>query len=413
MAMIHLLLSLVQANLSFLCASDAKTKQFGVFVSSTDSRYAFASGYKNSTDGSFISVTGTGFGKFAEYVDGEDFIFPSDKYPNMFSGSKHLCHVYHIDEKKRVYYVTSSHTRQFFAGLDTNWSSDTKNCPIEVLEIREMYKRIFRSENPSLALKGSKSEYPMSFQVTFNATHLHSSTDGGVLVEVLDKGGADFGFKQVQVEEGLEVIDYGRQIAVPMEEIHTREIHTYSGSFTKNGASGETQIFMRIYVRWFQRKMMKFYVVESFTDALTGCPGIIGTVSTQKFLSGCCNFRRNKFDYFQLEWEDFKYEDHWYTKPWFFYLPGGSKSERRKFKVRDEDDVNEDAKLIEFSYNKEVLGKFCVWKESGIKGQLMSGFQWRSLDGKDHRRQIYLMLLDRKVKSNKLEISVIGCGPLS
>jgi hypothetical protein len=392
-------------QLSFSCALNPSKNQFGVFSYANDGQYAFATGVTNLSDTSFTYLTGTGFGKFSEYVDGKHFVFPSDKYPGMFSGSRHIHRRFTRGSYDGPVYDNDEH---FLQGSKVAWS---ENCQLnELSKIKEIYTNVYKRFHltPMVGLPGG-------FQGRFNETHLYVKSDEQSYLFMLEGP-----FSEI-VANDPKKNDWASEFSRPVlqDEIFNVYYTTYSGSFRSSKFFEQYTVFMRIFKLWSDRKMVKFYVVGADIDPHTGEGILTGTISTQKFLNGCCNY--NVFwlkNNFEVSWENIKFENHWYwITASFTYSPpkfllGDVEFEMTATKVTD---LNDNVKQLQKVYDEKIVGKTCEWLETETRGQLVAGFQWLSLKqakkGGREIKQIYLSVISRG--NNQIEYVVNGCGPLA
>jgi hypothetical protein len=384
-------------SIALLCST--RSKQFGIHMRNSDGHSAFVSG-KIAEDG-FVEFIGTEFGRFSEYVDGDGFVFPADKYPGLISASKHISHTYVYEYQK--YFRLKEIVRNDHHVFARNKSTWTESCPKEAGKIKEIYNKLLDRLN----LKTILYAYPGSFYARFNQTHLFVNVNNQSRLFNLDDT-----FTEVLTHDSkpLSIPKDLKQPAV-VDDIFTEDYDTYTGSFTEYGPSkAEIAVFMRVYKQGKTRKMVILFVAGSFTDTLTGLPAIAGTVTTQKFINGCCEYRNFAFkNNFQITWDKFKFEDHWYWSYAKFFItpPKNSihkEAETRVLKARLVHDVNENVKDLQNVYNEHIIGKSCVWLETGIQGILVSGFQW--LSGNEIK-QIYLIIV------NNDDYKIDGCGPIA
>jgi hypothetical protein len=396
------------------CAYKPSTGQFGVFVTTELGSYGFMSGTVHSD--TVISATGTGTGKFRDYIQGDDFVFPSDKFPGLLSGSRYKSFTYKQDYRQRRVGLDAINEQHYFNGEVNSWSR--KSCVIPILENLEIiYRKLIGTkiavknreylfneglsvssvtEDPAhqipLHLKLDQAKYQLHIQIG------HDDDQGNSVVLYV---GSTHKFDLLMNIPALQI-----SLLKPsqMSPIYSEEVTMYRADFQNGPNGGHTTVFIVLNWLWREHKAVQFLSVERLHDKKAGLTALLATGMRQKFIKSCCKYVRHAQGGLEVSWNDYKYEDHWYWWSRILYFKGTSRS----IKAYEVYEISKDIDKMKRVYEGNMMGKYCVWEQSGVKGRLVADFQWVSVDGKI-MKEITMRAVYRNENDPSPHISIDGC----
>jgi hypothetical protein len=401
-------MTVLSNSLAVSCAY--KSGEFGVIMRDLKlGLTAFASGTVSEES---LTMIGTGFDSFSEYLNDRDFIFPSDKYPGLYSASNYVSYKYTYDFRGKKKSIIKAVEHPSFLGEKCVWSAQA--CPAVFMKLLDIYKNSLVGKEATVdgvpfMLKPGFFARNVKTDMSRDFLHIHFDQEkerGHIFLGAEKRFFGAFN-SQGNIETILSskpefpILFKTNPYLIP--EISTEETLIYEVKFKPGPNKGSAEVYVKFFYLWKLKKSVKFFLVEEVKDPETAKIAIVGSIGRQKFIEGCCRYKKYSSGGLEVSWGDFKFEDHWHWTTSIVYY--NTKPLRRSIKTYRKYDVSKNAKILQIVYDKAVFGKFCVWNDTGVKGQLLAGFKWRAVDGSTIKQ------ISLKIEAQD-KYTVIGCGML-
>jgi hypothetical protein len=401
--MLGLLFLVARVSSDYSCAIKDSTGQFGIFGNISGSNPFFLTG-RVTADKINLSLADSASTPGYINPQNNDFMLPCDLVPDMYCGFSYYFMSYTKTPNKTFLGVPYQNLKySFFLGQLIKWSAE--NCfkiPKQVEEIVDIvYAKLADHEIIGEGGAGYKLD-----------SHFRAIREDGLksyVRVVYDKETKDLqllGFGGeisyvVSSETFLPNPDSPMKWFPPkkqgfMEYMYAQEAESYTVK------TSNFQITLKFF---FHGKRALYYtwgrldfIQETRTES--DQTEIVGALSEQRPL-GSCRYKEFYYNKFELDCEEFKYEDRWY------WISAQITVDGKSYKV-NKSETPQSLNSLNKIYEESFVGKTCILDDTtNLKGQLITGFRWRAMDG-SKLHKITLSLISKDF-GTKQEYKITGC----